>query len=150
MNINSFGGASLEAIKNFEKSIGFSLPEDYKQFLIEYNGGTARVRYSTFKVEELNENIPLDVLYGLGVEKKQLDLQKVNDEYIDDMLPNCIIIGDDPGAGMIVLINDDDYEGVYYWDHSFHFAQSSEEENIYKVADSFKAFIDGLKNPQLD
>ncbi|UZQ51671.1 SMI1/KNR4 family protein [Clostridium kluyveri] len=149
MNINSFGGASLEAIKNFEKSIGFSLPEDYKQFLIEYNG-EARVRYSTFKVEELNENIPLDVLYGLGVEKKQLDLQKVNDEYIDDMLPNCIIIGDDLGAGMIVLINDDDYEGVYYWDHSFHFAQSSEEENIYKVADSFKAFIDGLKNPQLD
>lgn len=150
MNINSFGGASLEAIKNFEKSIGFLLPDDYKQFLIKYNGGTSRVRYSTFKVEELNENIPLDVLYGIDVEKKQLDLQKVNDEYIDDMLQNCIIIGDDPGAGMIVLINDDDSEGVYYWDHSFHFAQSSEEKNIYKIADSFKDFIDILKNPQLD
>lgn len=150
MNINSFGGASLETINNFEKSIGFLLPNDYKQFLMKYNGGTARIRYSTFKVKELNENIPLDVLYGIGIEKKQLDLQEVNDEYIDDILANCIIIGDDPGAGMIVLINDDDFQGIYYWDHSFYFSQSSDEKNIYKIADSFKDFIDGLNDPQLD
>lgn len=150
MNINSFGGASIEAIKNFEESMGVSLPNDYKQFLSKYNGGTSKVRYSTFKVEELNENIPLDVLYGLDVEKKQLELHNVNNEYIDDMLPNCIIIGDDPGAGLIVLINDANTEGVYYWDHSFHFEQSSEEENIYKVADSFQAFVENLKNPEID
>lgn len=148
MNINSFGGTSIEVVNKFENSIGFLLPEDYKNFLIEYNGGTAKIRYSTFKAEGISENIPLDVLYGIGVEKKQLDLQRVNEEYIDDVLPNCIIIGDDPGAGMIVLINDEDFKGVYYWDHTFYFEQSSEEENIYKIADSFKHFIQGLKNPQ--
>ena len=70
----------------------------------------------------------------LDTEKKQLDLYYVNSEYIDDMLPNSIIIGDDSGAGLIVLINDDNTEEVYYRDHSFHFEQSSEEVNIYKVA----------------
>lgn len=148
MNINSFGGTSIEVVNNFENSIGFLLPEDYKNFLLEYNGGTAKIRYSTFKAEGLNENIPLDVLYGIGVEKKQLDLQIINEEYIDDMLPNCIIIGDDPGSGMIVLINNEELKGVYYWDHSFYFKQSREEGNIYKIADSFIDFIQGLKNPQ--
>ncbi|MPQ44940.1 SMI1/KNR4 family protein [Clostridium tarantellae] len=147
MNINSFGGASLEEIKIFEQSIGFSLPDDYKQFLIKYNGGTAKVRYSNFNVKDLNEDIPLDVLYGLNIEEKVLDLQYVNDEFIDDIFPNSIIIGDDPGSSMIILINDNDFKGIYYWDYSFYFPQSSEEENTYKIADSFKAFINGLKKP---
>lgn len=145
MDINGFGKASQDMIDNFEQHIKFSLPEDYKNFLREYNGGTPKVKYSTFFVETLNQNIPLDVLHGLGINK--LDLQKRNDEYADDLLPNTIIIGDDPGSGMIVLMKDTEMRGVYYWDHSFYFKQSSEEENIYKIADSFQAFIEGLKNP---
>lgn len=35
-----------------------------------------------------------------------------------------------------------------YWDHSFHFEQSNEEENTYKITDSFQSFIEGLKDPQ--
>lgn len=146
MNINGFGKASPEMIKEFEQHIGFSLPEDYKQFLSEYNGGTAKVRYSTFVVKDIDQIIPLDVLFGLGV-IEELDLQYWNDEYRDDLLPNSIIIGHDPGSGMIVLINDPEIQGVYYWDHSFYFEESNEEENTYKIADSFRSFIEGLKDP---
>lgn len=145
MNINGFGKATQQMINDFEQHIGFSLPDDYKIFLLKYNGGTPKVRYSTFTVEELNENISLDVLHGLGI--NELDLKKRNDEYMDDLLPKCIIIGDDPGAGMIVLNNDYETKGVYYWDHSFYFEKSNEDENIYKIADSFQDFINGLKNP---
>ena len=147
MNIKSFGIAKPEIIAYFERQIGFPLPEDYRRFLCEYNGGTARVRYSTFLVEALNENIPLDVLYGLGVAEKELDLQEWYEEYRDDLAPGSIIICHDPGGGMIVLINDNEIKGVYYWDHSFYFEQSNEAENTYKIADSFEAFLDGLKNP---
>ncbi|GIP64989.1 hypothetical protein J32TS6_35440 [Virgibacillus pantothenticus] len=75
MNINPFKGATEELISNFEKMIGFSLPTDYKQFLLRYNGGTTKKRYSTFFVKELNQIIQLDVLYGIGVDDEAFDLE---------------------------------------------------------------------------
>ncbi len=135
MNIKGFGKANKEMISIFEQYIGFLLPEDYKQFLSEYNGGITPKGYELFFVNELNETIPLNVLYGLGTEKRELNLKFWFDEYKDDLLSNCIIIGDDPGSGMIVLINDSELKGIYYWDHSFYFDQSNEDQNIYKIAE---------------
>lgn len=146
MSIIGFGMATEETVRNFEQHIGFSLPDDYKQFLIEYNGGTPQVRYSTFTVEALSEIIPLDVLYGLGIDS-EMDLQDWNDEYRSDLLSNSIVIGRDPGTGMVVLINDAEIKGVFYWDQSLFFNQSNEEENVYKICDSFKEFINQLKKP---
>jgi len=143
--INGFGKATRTMVDDFESHIGFLLPDDYKEFLYKYNGGTPQIKYSTFFVKELKQKIPLDVLLGLGVNK--LDLQKRNDEYSDDLLSNSIIIGDDPGSGMIVLINDLQMKGVYYWDHSFNFKQSNEENNIYKITNNFQDFINNFNIP---
>ncbi|PLR78369.1 SMI1/KNR4 family protein [Bacillus sp. V3-13] len=146
MNINPFGAATEVDIRNLEEYLGFSLPEDYKTFLRKYNGGTSKVRYSKFFVKELNQEIPLDVLYGIDVDQT-FDLQRCHEEFEEDMLDQSLIIGDDPGSGLIVLITDPEHCGVYYWDHSFYFSQSNEDENTYKIADSFDLFINGLKNP---
>lgn len=146
MNLNAFGKATEESIEELEGFLGFLLPEDYKNFLSEYNGGTSKVRYSKFFVKELNQEIPLDVLYGIGV-KRTFDLSVCHEEFEEDILPNSLIIGDDPGSGLIVLITDVENYGVYYWDHSFYFSQSNEEVNTYKIADSFKDFINELKIP---
>lgn len=146
MNLNAFGKATKESIEELEKTLGFLIPDDYKDFLGEYNGGTSKVRYSKFFVKELNQEIPLDVLYGISV-KRTFDLSECYEEFEEDMLQNSLIIGDDPGSGLIVLITDPENHGVYYWDHSFHFPQSSEEENTYKIADSFTDFINELKKP---
>lgn len=146
MNLDAFGMEFEDLIEELEVLIGFPLPDDYKKFLIEYNGGTSKVRYSKFFVEELNQEIPLDVLFGIGV-KRTFDLGVCFEEFEEDLLPNSLIIGDDPGSGLIVLITDAENYGVYYWDHSFYFPQSSEEENTYKIAESFQDFIDGLRNP---
>lgn len=143
MNIKSYGTVDEITINKFEVEIGFSLPEDYKNFLVNYNGGS--FKESNFFVAELNEEIPLHVLYGLGVDKG-LDLNTWYDEYEEDLIKGSIIIGHDFGSGIIVLINDLETKGVYYWDHSFHFPKSNEEENTYKIANSFKEFIDELKD----
>lgn len=144
MNIKAYGKASKVAINNFEKVIDFSLPKDYREFLGSYNGGS--FKDNIFFVNELNEEIPLHVLYGLDVDKG-LDLKTWYDEYEEDLIPGSIIIGHDYGSGILVLINDSEVQGVYYWDHSFNYPQSNEEENTYKIADSFDDFINGLNNP---
>ena len=46
---------------------------------------------------------------------------------------------------MLVLINGDDVNGVYYWDHTRYFQESREGANTYKISDSFEDFINGLK-----
>ena len=149
MEIDGFGGVDLKVIEKFQKNRGILLPEDYKNFLLKYNGGTPKIKYSTFRVKELSTNIILDCLYGLNVEKRQLDLEYINDEFGDEDLSEAIIIGDDPGSGFIVLLNYEKLKGIiYYLDDEFNFEQSTEENNMYKISDSIKEFIDSLEEPK--
>ena len=142
MKIQGFGNATEEMIAQYERYIGFLLPEDYKQFLRKYNGGV--VRNEVFWVDDLQQIIPLDLMLGLVVDT-ELNLIKWYDDYKKDLLQKCIIIGFDPGSGIIVLISDPEIGGVYYWDHSFYFDKSNKEENTYWIADSFTEFINCLK-----
>lgn len=147
MNIEGFGKSSISIINQFEKTIGFELPADYKQFLLSYNGGSDRM--DEFYVPGLKEMIPTDVFFGLDYDV-ELDLRTWYNEYKGDLLPNTIIIAHDPGSGIIVLINGPDLKGVYYWDHACDFPLSDEQSNVYKIADSFQEFIDGLKVMESD
>ena len=69
MKIKGYGNVKEEEIFKLEDEIGFTLPNDYKEFLINFNGGVPEVKYSTFKLNELEENIGLQVLYGLDLEE---------------------------------------------------------------------------------
>lgn len=144
MKIKGYGNVKEEKILKLEDEIGFTLPNDYKEFLINFNGGVPEVKYSTFTLNELEENIGLQVLYGLDLEEN-LDLREWYEEYEDDLLDDCLIIGHGIGFGFIVLVNSPEVSGVYFWDNSFELDNSSEDENIYKISDTFREFIDELK-----
>lgn len=146
MKIKGYGNVKEEEIFKLEDEIGFTLPNDYKEFLINFNGGVPEVKYSTFTLNELEENIGLQVLYGLDLEEN-LDLRDWHEEYEDDLLDDCLIIGHGIGFGFIVLVNSPEVSGVYFWDNSFELENSSEDENIYKISDTFRQFIDELKIP---
>ncbi|BBK76110.1 MULTISPECIES: SMI1/KNR4 family protein [Clostridium] len=146
MKIKGYGNVKEEEILKLEDEIGFTLPNDYKEFLINFNGGVPEVKYSTFTLNELEENIGLQVLYGLDLEEN-LDLREWYEEYEDDLLDDCLIIGHGIGFGFIVLVNSPEVSGVYFWDNSFELDNSSEDENIYKISDTFRQFIDELKIP---
>lgn len=145
MKIKGYGNVKEEIFK-LEDEIGFTLPNDYKEFLINFNGGVPEVKYSTFKLNELEENIGLQVLYGLDLEEN-LNLREWYEEYEDDLLDDCLIIGHGIGFGFIVLVNSPEVSGVYFWDNSFELENSSEDENIYKISDTFREFIEELKSP---
>ena len=146
MKIKGYGNVKEEEIFKLEDEIGFTLPNDYKEFLINFNGGVPEVKYSTFKLNELEENIGLQVLYGLDLEEN-LNLREWYEEYEDDLLDDCLIIGHGIGFGFIVLVNSPEVSGVYFWDNSFELENSSEDENIYKISATFREFIEELKSP---
>lgn len=144
MKIIGYGKLNEEELIKFQNEINFELPDDYKNFLINFNGGVPEERYSTFMVDSINQEIGLQVLYGLNLEDG-LDLREWYDEYQDDLLPNCIMIGHGLGFGFIILMNSPEKSGVYFWDNSFELDESSEDENVYKISDTFKKFLDKVK-----
>ncbi|KWW18875.1 MULTISPECIES: SMI1/KNR4 family protein [Peribacillus] len=148
VNITGYGKATQEAVDGFQEFVGFEIPADYKQFLLKYNGGISEVQNSKFYVDTLDTLVCLNVLYGLDLEDKGLDLRKWHEENKDDLHKNCIIIGNDTCAGKILLINNEEEKGIYFWDQGWYSDPSSQDENIYKIAESFQSFIEGLKIPE--
>ena len=149
MNIIGYGNLNDDEIIKFEKQIGFTLPLDYRIFLKNNNGGVPEKKYSTFKLNKLNIDVGLQVLYGLNL-NDNLNLRVWHEEYKEDMLNDCIIIGHGVGFGFVLLINDEENGGVYFWDHSFELENTSEEENIYKISNSFEEFINSLNYHESD
>lgn len=145
-NFTSWGQTEEPSLVQLEQELGFVLPADYRTFLLQNNGGSFTKR--VFFVDDLKQDVLLDVLYGVTNEKSdELTIASWMEEYGDELHENALIIGADPGGGMLLYITAGEDAGVYYWDHAHFFAQSSEEEgNTYFVAPSFAAFCTLLKD----
>ena len=145
-NFTSWGPIDEPTISRFEQSLGFTLPADYRSFLLQNNGGSFKRR--VFFVEELGQDIMLKLLYGITNEKSfDLTISSWMEEYGDELEENSLIIGADPGGGMLLYLTTGEDIGIYYWDHAHFFEQSSEGDgNTYFVAPSFAAFCDLLRD----
>lgn len=139
--MNKFGSLSQQNIINIENKLNLQLPDDYKDFLRNTNGGIfVQNSIKPISINSLNEEIYLDVLFG-EVEENNLNLLYWNEKYSDEMLENSILIGFDLMQGFIVLINDNENNGIYYWDDSYHFESSNDENNMYYIANNFQNFL---------
>ena len=141
MDIRSFGTADNESMKQAEQQMGIELPDDYRAFLLQTNGGT-NVDYSmSFFVEELNDEIVVDVLYGIGLDNKNADAVFYTDMFAEDLFPGSVLIGDSIQNGFIVMACGGEDKGIYYWDHSYTYEVSDDENNMYRIADTFGDFL---------
>lgn len=138
--INFRGTIDKLELNKVQDTIGFELDQDYYLFLEKNNGGTCE--NCAVWVEGLTQYISLDGLFGNNLPVETSNLLFWIKEYGDEIPPESILIADDPGGGLFLLVKN---AGVYYWDHSWFFEQSSEEENIYFVASSFTEFMNKLK-----
>lgn len=146
MNITPWGENTEETVRAFEQQIGFALPQDYHQFLIKHNG--ADVNGQTFFVKDLEQEILMDVFYGItNSEARSLTLGYWVKEYADEISENELVIGSDPGGHQILYITTGEDKGIYYWDTNHFFKKSREGEgNTYFLADTFNEFCDLLRD----
>ncbi|MFC7366245.1 MULTISPECIES: SMI1/KNR4 family protein [Bhargavaea] len=145
MTIQKFGSATLQEITKIEKQYEVKLPYDYVEFLKEFNGGVIEKNdENKVFIKDISAYIHVDVLYGLQTGSRTSDIETWMNKFEDDLLEHAMIIGDDLMQGFIVLICEGEFEGVYYWDDSYQFDESTDEENTYWIADSFSSFIKQL------
>ncbi len=148
MEIKAYKNGNSEKVKELQKKLKIKLPEDYEKFLIDYNGGLVENAY--IYVKELDEYMMMGNFFGLNIEKKFADIIEINNEYDDDIPKKSILIGSDAGSGFILLVNDGDNDGIWYYDHTYFFEKSSDDLNTYFICETFTEFMQILDTTRLN
>lgn len=149
IKLDKFGFANNGEILMLENEFEVLLPEDYKSFLLQENGGrNTAYRYKNLvRIPQVSEEINIDVMFGVSTNVKNGDIKQWTSEYQDDLFPNSIIIGDTIQHGFIVFwLSKDDNAGIYYYDDTYEFASSTDNMNTYFLANSFSEFLNMVEN----
>lgn len=150
------GPVSEKQIREFETSIGSSLPDDYRAFLLEFNGGQPQPGGFCYDSQEPNDSVwcffPLrefnkedistsspDDLYVYPIQLAYADLLGALEEMCDEMEieefeEELLPIGTDGNGNYVCL--DLKEGGILFYDH--------ETWERSPLASSFEEFLGGL------
>ncbi|WP_282609455.1 SMI1/KNR4 family protein [Pelagibius sp. Alg239-R121] len=142
-----------EKLANFENNNQLKLPEDYKSFMLQYNGGKP-VPCDFPLIGHREESSDVVVFYGVDYELKALELQKNFDSIIgyfaDPAFDKFFPIANDSFNDLICLdLSDEHYGAVVFIDRVPMWKDYTAKE-IYVIADSFSAFLDMLYEVEYD
>ena len=143
---------STEAVNNFEKLLSCHLPKDYKNFLLQFNGGRLYKYYEIY-IPKIKETFLISQLSSLNC--GDIDLVCLLDFNRDDLSNKYIVIAPD-GAGNNYLLRLVDGV-IIYWDRCKSFGDVFDEETdgegdipedyMYSIASSFTDFITNICKP---
>ena len=105
--------------------------------------GIPKEHYLSFFIDDLNEEVILGTMLGIS-ENKNFSLTDWNSEYQMELPYDSFVFGTECGGGLFVMIVSGEDRGIYFWDHTFIFDQSSVDSNVYFLADNFTNFIEKL------
>ena len=137
MNIQCFGPLSEDAICKLESALGVTLPGSYRSFLKETGGCIVKQDGNNrITIPSIGQTIAVDVFFGYGVTQNS-DILYWNEKYKDEMLDGAVLIGFDVHQGFLFLIAGGDDASVYYWDDSYVFEESDNDQNVYLLVKDF-------------
>ncbi|KQO04980.1 SMI1/KNR4 family protein [Paenibacillus sp. Leaf72] len=130
---------TIDDISEFEFKYELKLPDQYKHFLLKFNGGYPQA--STFKISDEEGESVVNKFYGIGDMKGSL--AKIF-EILDGELPaGFISIANDPGGNEICIGIGEKYFGnIYLWIHDMD--SDEEMSNMFLLSSSFDDFFDNL------
>jgi cell wall assembly regulator SMI1 len=137
---------AAKAIENFEATIGKTLPNDYKTFLLTFNGGEPED--NEFSVPKAKTGSNVRVFYGLTDKHGEGDLFHEHEVLIERVPAGILPIGGDSCGNCICLsLRSDTFGQVFFWDHELEADEGKPAtfSNLFLVGDSFDNFLARLK-----
>ena len=144
MRIEAINKGSEAKTLAFQEFLGFTLPDDYFNFLAQNDGATIDEAY--FYVKDIEEYIMFELFYDIE------ECIETYEEFHEDFPDKSLVIGADPGGAMLLLVTTevgDFSKGIYFYDHSHFFEASNSNCNTYFVCDTFSEFITILEQTTL-
>lgn len=137
-----------DILKSIESYFNIKLPNTYKDYLLEVNGGISKRNIFFFKNGE-NGSVTHH-WYGIRSEPYFSLLSSMYERGI--RYPNNFIaICDDSFGNKVLLsIRGSDYGKLYFWDHEreSYEGEKPDYSNLTLIADSFEEFINNLKSEE--
>jgi cell wall assembly regulator SMI1 len=132
-----FESITEEDILSLEKQLKSRLPQDYRDFLLAYNGGSPNPNVFFISQEQQESN--LSILFGI-TSKKAYDLWTNALDAYEDMERTVMPIGEDPGGNQIYMsLHSDTYGRVYFRDHEL-----PAPDSLFPIAASFTDLLQKL------
>lgn len=135
-------------LRVFEERLGEPIPEPYRRFLLEHNGGKPDRKIFRF-VDEIGELRGDIISYFLAVnEGYPEDIESTLERRRKRIPPDLFPIASTVCGDQVVIGSRGPRAGkVYYWDHELE-AMPGEPmtyDNVFLIADSFDAFLENLE-----
>ena len=135
MLISKYGNGTEQQVEDFEKKYGINFNNDYRTFLIRYNGGDTP--NTSFKNVKSSETVRL--LFGINAKNNIED-----SNYLDFKENGSLPIGmDNFGNYYAIGISENNNGFIFFCDHETGFS------NV-KIAESFKEFVKKCKSRMID
>ncbi|ATB40254.1 hypothetical protein CYFUS_005702 [Cystobacter fuscus] len=141
---------SANDLANVERELGVVLPDDYKSFMLQHNGGTTEPDGFAIRWREGQKGADdwktstLSRLYYVWNERLS-NLVRNNKTTFKDRIPSdTITVGADAGGNQILLVVSGLNKGkVLFWvkDYEASDGDTSGYDNVGVLADSFEEFI---------
>lgn len=147
LEIKKFAPAVSEAeVLRVEKKWEFTLPQEYRSFLLLHNGG--KPTFDRFKFRQGSYGRSMVDWFLAIYEGKYDNFEDYFDVYKirePRLLNNLVPIAHDPGGNLICIsVLGEDRGAVYFWDHEEEQDEAT-SENVYLIADTFNEFLQKLE-----
>jgi len=146
--LDTYNNLSQKDIQDFETSNSIELTNNYKEFLLKWNGGIPDP--GVFIIPEWEGTTVMNYFYSIG--DTDNDFEVYLDIY-DLRLPEGFIpVGNDAVGNAILLgILEPYYDQIYFWDHENESdLDEPDMSNMYFLADNIWHFLDSLYEDESD
>lgn len=129
----------IEKIKLFEREKGKNFPNEYIEFLLEYNGGIPEA--NIFENDEVS--ISIQAFYGLGLSNIDDIRHKV--DVLKNRIPEeCLPIAEIEGGDVLCMVlSQENYGEVLLWEHEEEINEGyANNTNVFKkVSPTFNELL---------
>lgn len=148
--LDTYNNLSPKDIKGFEIINNVKLTNNYKEFLLKWNGGTPEP--TIFVISEEVGPSAMNYFYSIGDIENDNDLEECLDIYEFRLPTGFISIGDDAGGNAILLgVSEPHYDHIYFWDHENESdLDEPDMSNMHFLADNIWSFLDKLYEDESD
>lgn len=131
---------SASALEALEQRIGVTFSPDYRQFILDFNGGY----FSEPEIAPVGDSPPalLTLLHGIGASHPEAELARPSDLVLfdDNDPPKILPIGSTPMGSLIILDTaPGEGRGTIYFKQAFG--------DFYYLADGIEGFFSLLREP---
>ena len=130
--------ASLNDVKRVELRVGATIPEAYRNFILNENGGEPKC--VEYPIPDLGTSSDVNTFFAFG-DGAEIEMAIEELTQSGESVHQIVPVGCDGYGNLILLDLRNGREEVLYWDRLRDFSQSNENYDCYVIAYSFARFL---------